>query len=85
MKTISLTTANRKFSKMIRDVEQGEVFVITRRGRPIAKLIPHKLDIVDKRADPKWIAAYERMVAMIEEGAPLGGLKVNIDDHYDRH
>ena len=67
---------------MIKDVEQGEVFVITRRGSPIAKLIPHKLD---KTVDPEWVAAFEEMMALFEEGASLGGLKVNRDELYDRH
>ena len=82
MKTISLTTANKNFSKMIKDVEQGEVFVITRHGRPIAKLTPHKLD---KTADPEWVEAYERLMSQFEEGAHLGGLKINRDELYDRY
>ena len=66
VRTISLMTANQEFSKLIKDVEQGEEFVITRRGRPIAKLSPHT---ADKTADPEWRAAYERMMAHLEEGA----------------
>lgn len=34
--------------------------------------------------DPKWRAAYERMVAMLDRGFDLGGLKVNRDELYDR-
>ena len=81
MRSVPLMTANQAFSKLIKEVEQGEDFVITRRGRPIAKLVAHR---ADKTADPKWAAAYRRMMARLEDGASLGGLRVTRDDLYDR-
>lgn len=39
-KTITLRDANQGFSRCIREVEAGEEFVITRNGKPVAKLIP---------------------------------------------
>jgi prevent-host-death family protein len=81
VRTVSLMTANQEFSKLIKEVEQGESFLITRRGRSIARLVPHT---ADKTADPDWAAAYQRMMARLEEGASLGGLKVDRDDLYDR-
>lgn len=50
MRTVSLMDANQKFSKLIKEVERGEGFLITRRGRPIAKLVRH---VGDKSADPE--------------------------------
>ena len=44
MRTVSLMTANQEFSKLIKEVEQGQDFLITRRGRPVAKLVPHTGD-----------------------------------------
>lgn len=81
MRTISLMAANQEFSKLIKEVEHGAGFLITRRGRPIAKLVPHG---IDKGADPEWAAAYQRMIARLEEGASLGGLRVERDALYDR-
>ena len=81
MRTVSLMTANQEFSRLIREVERGEGILITRRGRPIAKLVPHG---ADKAADPEWAAAYRRMMAKLEEGASLGGLKIRRDELYDR-
>ena len=81
MRTVSLMTANQEFSKLIKEVEAGEGVLITRRGRPIAKLVPHAGDKTD---DPEWMAAYRRMMDRLEEGAPLGGLKVERDTLYDR-
>ena len=81
MRTVPLMTANQEFSKLVREVEQGESVVITRRGRPIARLVPHR---ADKTADPEWAAAYRRMMAQMKEGAPLGGLKIVREELYDR-
>ena len=72
--------ANQNFSKLIKEIEKGEMFVITRRGRPIAKLIPHKLKKVD---DPEWVTAYEQMIVKLNEGASLGGLRVKREKLYD--
>ena len=81
MRTVSLMTANQEFSRLIREVERGEGILITRRGRPIAKLVPHR---ADKTADPEWAAAYRRMMAKLEEGASLGGLKIRREELHDR-
>lgn len=81
MRTVSLREANQQFSRLIASVEGGETVVITRRGRPIARLSPHAHD---RTSDPRWQAALRRMVARLEEGADLGGLKVDRDELYER-
>ena len=81
MRTVSLMIANQEFSKLIKEVEHGECVLITRRGRPIAKLLPHA---TDKTADPEWAAAYRRMMTRLKEGASLGGLRIEREDLYDR-
>jgi len=79
MRKVSLMRANQEFSRLIRDVEQGENFTITRRGRPIAKLVPLN---ADRAGDPRWRAAYEQMVALLDEGASLGGLRIDREELY---
>ena len=81
MRTVSLTFANQQFSTLIKEVERGESFLISRRGRPVARIVPHT---ADKLADPRWAAAYRRMVERLNEGAALGGLRVDRDELYDR-
>lgn len=81
MRTVSLMTANQEFSRLIKEVERGEGFLIARRGRPVAKLMPHT---AKRTADPAWTAAHERMMARLEEGASLGGLRVEHDALHDR-
>lgn len=81
MRTVPLTIAKQAFSKLIKQVEQGEEVVITRRGKPIARLVPHK---ADKTKDPEWVAAYDRLMKRLEKGIRLGGLRINRDELYDR-
>ena len=40
LKIVTLTELRRHFGRIFREVEQGQRFVITRRGRPIADLVP---------------------------------------------
>ena len=81
MREISLTIASKEFSELVNEVEKGESFVITRRGRPIAKLTPH---CADRMVGPEWPAAYRRMTAFLDKGASLGGLRVNREEVHDR-
>ena len=81
MRIVSLMTVSQEFSKLIREVERGEELVITRRGVPIARLLPHQ---GDRTVDPAWTAAYQRMMSRLEEGASLGGLRVRRDELFDR-
>lgn len=40
MRTISAADANRQFSKLLRDVRNGETVLVTSRGEPVAKIEP---------------------------------------------
>ncbi|MDO6414162.1 type II toxin-antitoxin system Phd/YefM family antitoxin [Sphingomonas sp. BIUV-7] len=48
-RAISASDANQRFSEMLREVQEGETFVVTSRGRPVAKVSP--IDDLD-RQDP---------------------------------
>jgi prevent-host-death family protein len=39
-KPVSAADANRDFSKLLRAVRDGESYVITNHGKPVAKLVP---------------------------------------------
>ena len=39
-KEVALRDANQQFARYVRAVEAGESFVITRRGKPVARLVP---------------------------------------------
>jgi prevent-host-death family protein len=42
MKTVSIQEAKNRLSELAREVEKGETIVVTRDGRPVFDLVPHK-------------------------------------------
>ena len=46
-KEVALRDANQRFAKYVRAVEAGESFVITRRGKPVARLVPEGVQRLD--------------------------------------
>jgi prevent-host-death family protein len=43
-KAVSAADANRDFSKLLRAVREGDSFVITSHGKPVAKIVPFVSD-----------------------------------------
>jgi len=43
-KAISAAEANRKFSQLLRDVREGQSYVVTSHGSPVARIAPVKED-----------------------------------------
>ena len=39
-KTVSAAEANRHFSQLVRAVREGDSYVVTAHGRPVAKIVP---------------------------------------------
>lgn len=79
-KTITLRDANQGFSRCIREVEAGEEFVITRKGQPVARLLP----VGGKRVlTPDQQAALDRTIKRMEKGWQLGNERFNRDELYD--
>ncbi|WP_395709021.1 type II toxin-antitoxin system Phd/YefM family antitoxin [Reyranella sp.] len=68
MATIGSFEAKTKFSALLERVEQGEQILITRRGKPVARLMP----IATARKE-KVSAAMERL-RKLRKGTTLGGL-----------
>ena len=50
MNTITASNANRKFSSLLRDANNGEDITITSRGKPVAKNIHVKSTVMQKKA-----------------------------------
>ncbi|MDP3895974.1 MAG: type II toxin-antitoxin system prevent-host-death family antitoxin [Mesorhizobium sp.] len=44
-KTVTAAEANRDFSKLLRSVRDGESFIVTSHGTPVAKLVPIEDDL----------------------------------------
>jgi prevent-host-death family protein len=67
---ISLREANQHLSRYIEAVERGEEVVITRRGKPVAKIVRVSSGL---RLTAAQKAARERMLARMKQGYRLGG------------
>ena len=67
---VSLRDANQHLSRYVEAVERGEEIIITRRGKPVAKIVR----IVNGH---RWTAAQKasrnRMLARMRKGYRLGG------------
>lgn len=42
MKTVSIREAKKHLTELAREVENGETIVVTRNGRPVFDLVPHR-------------------------------------------
>jgi prevent-host-death family protein len=80
MKSVSAREANQGFSKLLAEVAKGKEVVITRHGKPVARLVP----IQDAAAAKKREAAIKRMMKRLEKGVPLGGLRATRDEMHER-
>ena len=80
MKTVSAREANQAFSKLLGDVENGQEIVITKRGAPVAKLVPYAARPLT--AERK--KALEELMAIFEKGLPFGGRRFTRDEMHER-
>ena len=81
MRTLSLREANQKFSSYIAEVEQGEHFVIERRGVPVAELIPY---MRKRRTPAEREAGWQKMLSILDKGFPMGGVVPSKDEMHER-
>ncbi len=80
-KTLTLREANQSFARCIRAVEAGEEFVITRNGKPVARLSP----ATDARVlTPEQEAAWQRTLQRMEEGWAIGAGRLDRDALHER-
>jgi antitoxin (DNA-binding transcriptional repressor) of toxin-antitoxin stability system len=81
--TIGLREANHHLAKHIKAVQEGHEVIITRRGRPVARLT--RETGAGKVRDGKWRAAYERMLEVMANAPRIREeLRWTRDEIYDR-
>lgn len=80
MKTVSARDANQSFSKLLAEVEAGEEVVITKRGVPVARVVPVRRPLEGEARD----AAYRRMIERMKAGVPMGGRRFTRDEMHER-
>ncbi len=81
MREMSVREANQNFSQVIAAAEQGETIVITKNGKPVAKITPQQ---ADRSQDPEWQAAYETLVKSLRE-KPATGFRVGKITEVDKY
>ena len=78
MKTVSAREANQKFSRLLAEAAAGQEVVITRRGIPVAQLVPAR----SRKKDRAHAAAVRRLMNLLN--LSLGGGRFRRDELYDR-
>jgi prevent-host-death family protein len=81
-KTVTLREANQTFARCVREVESGTEFVITRNGRPVARLVP--IGPATRRLSPQQEAARQRVRSRMRQGWPIAGGALDRDDLHER-
>ncbi|MDP6787056.1 MAG: type II toxin-antitoxin system prevent-host-death family antitoxin [Rhodospirillales bacterium] len=80
MKTVSAREANQSFSKLLGEAAGGEEVIITKRGKPVAKLV----SVEESGPDEERQRAIERMVKRMRRGIKLGGRGFTRDEMHER-
>ncbi|CAA9236377.1 MAG: hypothetical protein AVDCRST_MAG04-1390 [uncultured Acetobacteraceae bacterium] len=90
--TVTARAANQHFSRLLREVAEGKSFVITHRGRPVARLVPElapdaeRLKPVQERALEEsiaWALSLELPAAPAENEKLPSDWPRDRDDLYD--
>ncbi len=76
--TIPAAEANRNFSRLLRQVRQGESFTVTAHGKPVARIVP-----CDTREQDR-AAAKQALLDRLAGEIPLEGVRWTRDELYER-
>jgi prevent-host-death family protein len=77
---VSAREANQRFSDILDRAARGESVVITRHGKPVARLIRYEAGTVPCDEGAAW----DRLMAMLEDGLHLGGDSFDREALYER-
>ena len=80
-KSVSAADANRRFSDLLRGVRQGQSYVVTSHGRPVAKLIPAETD--ERNAAAARAALLARLKSQPAAKGPKAQKRWNRNELYD--
>jgi prevent-host-death family protein len=77
MRTVRATEANRQFSSVLKQVSQGEEFLIVSRGKPVATLSPVKISRKTR------LAARDILLKRLSDQKPSGSRNWTRDELYE--
>jgi prevent-host-death family protein len=81
MREMTVREANQNFSQVIAAAERGETIIITKNGRPVARIAPQP---ADRTNDPGWRSAFAALRKSLRS-KPATGYRVGTipeDDKY---
>jgi prevent-host-death family protein len=71
MADVSIAEAKARFSEIVAAAEGGKTQMITRRGKPVAKIVPAEALIVGIRRDIDVDALRQHIAHLTKDGAPI--------------
>jgi len=78
MQTVRAVDANRQFSSVLKQVSQGEEFLVVSRGKPVATISPVR------KADNAHVAARLMLLERLRNQEPTGVRNWTRDELYER-
>ena len=78
MQTVRAVDANRQFSNILKQVAQGEEFLVISRGKPVATIAPVR------KADSSHLAARGLLLDRLASQEPTGVRTWTRDELYER-
>ena len=82
MSSVGAREANRSFSKILKEAENGETVTITRNGKPVAQLSP--IHASRKSSAEREQAIADMVEAMKNSGLHFGGRRFTRDEMHER-
>ncbi|WP_395650263.1 type II toxin-antitoxin system Phd/YefM family antitoxin [Brevundimonas sp.] len=79
-RSISATDANREFSRVLNEVAGGETYIVTSRGKPVARLAPMRPEEMDQAERQRRLHA---LLDRLAELPPQNLGRVTRDDGYE--
>jgi prevent-host-death family protein len=83
--TITARDANHQFSRLLSDVEAGAEYVVTRNGKPVARIVPERAEDGQRDWTPEQRAAWANLMEIFKTAQPSeDGTPFDRDSLYDR-
>ena len=80
MTTVGAREANRSFSKILKEAENGNPVTITRNGKPVARLVPADLR---PKSEAERKAAKKELMDLLDKGLDFGGRGFTRDEMHE--
>jgi len=81
--TITARDANHRFAQILAEVEAGKEFIVTRRGVPVARIVPERLPDGRRRLTPEQEQLLAKSNEFLRRGWPLGIKHFDRNELYD--